>query len=258
MKALAMGLSLFAALAGPAWAQSPTSDWERSDVADDVTATIRFADAPTFSVTCSSGQLMVLVSSLPKAGQAARTRSIVIRQAERTLSMPWIAGASDEALAGAPRPLARALRRGGRLTVQSPGDADAIEYALDLPARSEAVTHVMERCGAPLEDPRDDLPPLDNAAMRWTREPEPSYPDRLTQNGLAVVSCITTRNGHLRDCVVEAEFPTGFELGRAALQAYRVANIGRRNGGEVADGQLMTAALRMPCQRCLQGPAAPR
>lgn len=244
-----MAVSLLAVISGPAMAQ-PSDGWERSDVAGDVKATIAFADAPSVSVTCSSGQLMVLVSGLPTAaGQADRTRSIVIHQGERTLSMPWIAGASDEALAGAPRPLARAMLRGGPLTVEMPG----ADYVLDLPAQPAALTEVMQHCDVPLEDARDDLPPLDNAAMRWTQEPQPVYPDRLNQNGLAVVSCITTRNGHLRDCIVESEFPAGLEMGRAAVLAYRGANIGRRNGGDVPDGQLMTAALRMPCQRCLSG-----
>lgn len=133
------------------------------------------------------------------------------------------------------------------MTVQTP---DA-EYVLNLPVQPAAVTQIMERCGVPLEDARDDLPPLDNASMRWTREPEPVFPDRLNQNGLAVVSCITARNGRLRDCIVESEFPTGLDVGRAAILAYRAANIGRRNGGDVPDGLLMTAAVRLPCQRCL-------
>jgi hypothetical protein len=114
-----------------------------------------------------------------------------------------------------------------------------------------ALTEVLERCDVPLEDARDDLPPLDITVMRWSREPEPVFPDRLNQNGLAVVSCITARSGHLRDCVVESEFPAGLDMGRAAILAYRPATILRRNGGDVPDGQLMTAALRMPCQRCL-------
>ena len=245
-----LGLGLLAALAGPAAAQTPAAAWERVDVAGDVKATLALADAPAVSVTCSSGQLMVLVSGLRTAdGQVARTRSIVVRQGERTLSMPWIAGASDEALAGSPRPLARALLRGGPMTIEMPG----ADYLLDLPAQPAALTEVMQRCGVPLEDARDDLPPLDIANMRWGREPEPVFPDRLNQNGLAVVSCVTARSGHLRDCIVESEFPAGLDMGRAAILAYRPATILRRNGGEVPDGQLMTAALRMPCQRCLSG-----
>ena len=250
--ALAFGLCL--AAAGPAAAQTVADDWERTDIGNDVRAVLALPDAPAFTVTCSSGQLVVLVTGLPSAVQADRTRGVFIRRGDQTLSMPWIASAGTEALAGAPRPVARALRRGGRITLSVPGQT---QYDLDLPVQSAAVADVMARCDTPLEDPRDALPALDYTGMTWGREPVPSLPDRIRQNGLAVVSCVTTDNGHLRNCVIESEFPVGFEMGRTALQAYRIASVRRLDRGPVPDGHLLTAAVTVRCQRCRPSPRSP-
>lgn len=252
----ALAFGLCAATAGPAVAQTAPTGWERIDTADDVTAAIGFANTPSLTVTCSSGTLVVLLGDLPTAAQSARTRGVFIEQGGQTLSMPWIAGASNEAVAGAPRPLARALWRGGAVTVRVPGETET-RYDLNLPVQSAEVAEVMARCDTPMEDARDALPALDYAGMTWRREPVPSLPDRVRQNGLAVVSCVTTDNGHLRNCTIESEFPLGFEMGRTAVQAYRIASIKRRDGGAVPDGQLLTAAVTVRCQRCRPSTRSP-
>lgn len=246
---LTLGLSL-AGVAGPATAQTAPNDWERVDRGGDISATLSAADAPLLSVTCSSGHLVVLIGELPAAAQADRSRGVFIEQGGQTLSMPWIAGAADEVLAGAPRPVARALRRGGRVTLRLTSGVTPTQYDLDLPTQSAAVAEVMERCDTPLEDARDDLPPLDYANLEWLREPVPARPDRIRQTGLAVVSCVTAANGRLRDCILEAEFPAGVEMGRTATQAYRMARIRGKNGEAAPEGQLLTAALLLACRHC--------
>ena len=63
---------------------------------------------------------------------------------------------------------------------------------------------------------------------------------RREVSGWATVTCVTRPNGHLKDCVVESEFPAGSHFGEATVKSLRPAVIGRsdNSNGPVPVGRV--------------------
>lgn len=236
-------------LALPALAQDG-DDWEVRRDRDLTVADVIFDSGLGLGVRCQDGAFGVVISGLPPAQGTARTLNISF-DAAAPRPMTWInTGSPTSVLAELPAPFARALREGGRLNLVVPGGAGEgrnLRYALDLPPSPAAIDTVMRECGKPPVDPRDallaDADGELSAELTWARAPRPEFPSRAWDNriggGLAFVSCLTTDEGELEDCVIESEHPMGAGFGRAGVLAMRRARV------EVAEGSQGRVGGRM-------------
>jgi TonB family protein len=231
---LKRGLTILAvvATAFPALAQDTLRDWDfRQNTRDRVTlASAELDNGLSLAVRCVDGSLEALMLGLPEptAGQETRPLEIAFG-ADQLQPQTWNVGIDRSiAVSELPAPFARKLREGGRLQVRVPRAAAGgrnLRYDLTLPASSTAIDRVLSSCRRPLVDPRDAelaaLPELGlPIGVRWARAPRAEFPTGTHYaRGFAVVSCMTTNSGVLRDCVIESEHPGQAGFGRAALRA---------------------------------------
>ena len=104
------------------------------------------------------------------------------------------------------------------------------------------MNQTLEACGLAADDPRDDgrdwVVTSSPAPLRWRFQPRADPPDRALSGrllrGLVVMSCVAQVDGRIRDCQVEMEHPTGFDLGREALRATRDARVETSDGSVIA------------------------
>ena len=98
-------------------------------------------------------------------------------------------------------------------------------YELEVDGETSALVDVMEACGKPLIDARDNFPVTPPKSVVWVERPRPNpsdYPVRASSrgiNGRATVSCQVQEDGRLDLCVVEGETPPRYGFGQAALKA---------------------------------------
>lgn len=210
-------------------AQETPQDW---DIARDsgrrlVTAAIPVTTGLGLVVRCSRGSYEALIMGLPP--QEGDTRRLEIAFGEQDLHPEtWNVSVDPTiAVSSLPAPFARQLRQGGQMQIRVPNatpDGRAMRHVLDLPPSASAIDETLTACDRPLEDPRDALiedvgPGGLPAGLVWAEAPRMSYPigSRFTR-AFVVLSCLTTREGELEQCVVEAEHPTGGYFGEAALR----------------------------------------
>ena len=224
------GLALLAFLVGGdvARAQETPTDW---DIARDpgrrmVTAAIPVTTGLGLVVRCRRGGYEALILGLPP--QEGETRRLDIAFGDNELHPEtWNVSVDPTiAVSGLPAPFARQLRQGGRMQIRVPNattDGRAMRHVLDLPPSTTAIDETLTACDRPLEDPRDALiedvgPGGLPAGLAWAEAPRPSYPiGSPYPRAFVVLSCLTTREGELEQCVVEAEHPIGGYFGEAAL-----------------------------------------
>ena len=224
------GLALLAFLVGGdvARAQETPPDW---DIARDpgrrmVTAAIPVTTGLGLVVRCRRGSYEALILGLPP--QEGETRRLDIAFGDNELHPEtWNVSVDPTiAVSGLPAPFARQLRQGGRMQIRVPNattDGRAMRHVLDLPPSTTAIDETLTACDRPLEDPRDALiedvgPGGLPAGLAWAEAPRPSYPiGSPYPRAFVVLSCLTTREGELEQCVVEAEHPIGGYFGEAAL-----------------------------------------
>ncbi len=224
-------LAVLALLAGSgvALAQDAPADWDiaRDPGRDRVTAAIPVTTGLGLVVRCTRGGYEALIMGLP--AQEGDTRRLDIGFGEHELHPEtWNVSVDPTiAVSSLPAPFARQLRQGGRMQIRVPNatpDGRAMRHVLDLPPSASAIDETLTACGRPLEDSRDALiedvgPGGLPAGFVWAEAPRLSYPiGSRVSRAFVVLSCLTTREGELEQCVVEAEHPTGAFFAEAALR----------------------------------------
>lgn len=245
-------LTLGAAL--PAMAQDAARDWDlhRDARAETVMAYTVFDNGLGIAVRCIDGGYEAFMSGLPSAGDG-EIRTLDVAFGEDELSpQSWNVGVDDTvAVSSFPAPFARKLRQGGRLQIRVPDGAGAgrpLRYDLTLPASPTSIDETLTACGRPLVDPRDaQLAALPDTGLPenlvWVRRPQVRYPSTRYARGFAVVTCLVSPDGALRDCTVETEHPREGGFGEATLQAVRRARV--RDTGGLTDLPPVLASFRV-------------
>lgn len=238
-------LSATLAVALPALAQDTVADWDVTRDPDRklTVAFTAFDNGLAIGTRCLNNSFQVLINGLPPATGEIRTLKIAFEDEEAD-EQRWNVGENREvAISDYPSPLARNLRKGGRMQIVVPGGAENgrnLRYVIDLPASGAAIDETLQACGRPLVDPRnaersalpeDGLPP----EIEWARQPRPTYPSgRTYTRGFATVTCLSQADGRLRDCMIESEHPMDGGFGKALLDSTRDARVRNRQGGELA------------------------
>lgn len=230
------------AVAAPSLAQDAARDWDiRRDERQQVVTAYTIFDAPLgVSVRCRKGSYEALLIGLPEAAEDQTRRTIGVSFGDdRVWMQQWnVAVDRTVALSELPAPFARKLRLGGRLQLTVPdgvGPGRNLRYDLTLPVSAANIDETLTACERPLTDPRDaelaalpeDGLPVD---LVWKRPPRVQYPVNNYARGFALVTCMTSPNGDLRDCIVESEHPMDGDFGDAALRAARRAAVARADG----------------------------
>ena len=230
------------AIASPTLAQQTAPDWDVHRDARQrlVMAYTAFDNGLAISVRCRKNSYEAVVHGLPAAPEQPGTRSIGISFGDDDQWMQRWNVAIDRtvALSEMPAPFARKLRLGGRLQLVLPdgaGPGRNLRYDLTLPTSAAAIDETLTACARPLTDPRDiEREALSEGGLpvdlTWGRRPSVQYPANRYARGFALVTCLTSPNGALRDCTVESEHPADGEFGDAALRAARRATVRRTDG----------------------------
>lgn len=246
MKGLVLALGGLATLGLAGFPQAQeVAAWDlQSEGPDRLVASILFANGPGLAVQCSGGVFDVALLNLPPAPADAESQ----RKLETGLDLAdledhyWQARAgSSTALAFTAARRARSLRAGGVYYVKVPGTdgQPPVTFALPMPTESSGIHRVLEACGKPVVEPRDDLPEVNDLLdpERWAfRSFELIPPERAVRAGGGMtrveVSCLIAPAGRVHDCRIESETPHGMGVGGAML---RMTDRVRLNFGENAD-----------------------
>ena len=242
LSALCVALSMAASPATAQEAATP-ADWDlvRDERQKVVMAYTVFDVGLGVTVRCHDGVYDAVIGGLPPAGDRQTRRLAVAFGDGPRHEMDWNVAVEDTmAVSPLPAPLARRLREGGRMQIVVPGGAEGgrnLRYDLELPASSAAIDETLTACGRPLADPRDaELEALGVdglfGGVKWLERPRPEYPMGMTTytRGFATVTCLTTAEGRLRDCVTEAEHPRDAGFGEAVVRSTRRARLGPLEG----------------------------
>lgn len=229
MRFKALAILAIVVSAEVARAQETPLDW---DIARDpgrrmVTAAIPVTTGLGLVVRCSRGSYEALIMGLPPQDGDNRRLDVAFGD-ENLHPETWNVSVDPTiAVSSLPAPFARQLRQGGRMQIRVPNatpDGRAMRHVLDLPPSASAIDETLTACDRPLEDPRDALiedvgPGGLPAGLTWAEQPRLRYPiGSPYTRAFVVLSCLTTREGALEQCVVEAEHPTGGYFGEAALR----------------------------------------
>lgn len=232
MRIAALFLCLLA-LAGPAFAQDGTEDWDlTTDAQQQLTlASLDFGDN-ALALRCKAGNLELLLTGVPPS--TADTRSVRVtagliadeRQVWQTQPGLPVLSASE------PDRLARQIRNGAELDIRVEGSAaegPARRYRLPIPASTRAVDQVLAACRRPLSDDWDGLPHgAEN--VTWTQMPVAEFPEAAMAAGAEAgnvrLGCLLTAGGDLNDCRIDLESPAGVNFGKEALRAAKAARVG--------------------------------
>ncbi|HEY0599990.1 hypothetical protein [Brevundimonas sp.] len=250
--------AVLAMAASPALAQEAGDDWDLTidETQQMMLATVGYSSGQAIAVRCRAGELDVLVTGLPALLERGRYVEMDFGGRRRE-SGHWF-NSEDGTLifSAAPAPVARRLRTGGPLqlsvAVQPEPESPLRRYALDLPARSANLDRVIEGCGTPLTDPRDDLPRWNHPRVfptaMWREQPTPEFPGGALHSrvnaGFAVLSCIVGEGGRLSDCRIERESDRRAGFGESAVRSMRAARLSLSEPGAPEVGQLLFLTIR--------------
>ena len=252
--------SLVVALAASsASAQEPArDDWNLSadQGRDLMLATVAYSSGQTIAVRCEAGVLDVIVTGLPALDGRARYIETTVGERPTELGGWTNGGDGTAAISMSPAPTARSLRAGGAVrfsaAVDAANDSPLRQYAFDLPAESASLDRVLEACGTPKTDARDDLlrwtPAQGSMLNYWSRMAIPEYPEAAYETGInsgfAVLSCVVSAGGRLTQCVVESESERRAGFGQSGVRAMRAARVLLPEEGGPPPGQLVVFTLR--------------
>lgn len=245
---VAISAALLIAAPATAPAQNASDDWDfGADPARKLTIAAMTYENFGVAVRCVDESFSVVVSGLPQ-GSGRRTLGWRFGDNPDTQTA-WISGRdSTTAFAIWPRSIATSLSRGGKLEIAARDGEATRRYVVDLPASHQAVGRVFEACGLSLNAPSSAPPSGESfAGLRWERSPTPSFPSRVTapSTGMAAIQCIAQRDGTLRQCEVESEFPEGAGFGRATvLGAHRTARVAPVQDGQDIGGRRLVFLTR--------------
>lgn len=234
---------LLAALAFPAAAAAQEADgWDAATVDGAVTASVSYEGGAGLMVQCRDGGLDVVLQGLPPATGSDQRKLQIGSDPAALEDATW--RASDDptaALSGAPAKRARSFRRGGAFIVRAEGANGAPGRRLDiaLPSDSSALDQVLQACGEPLVDPRDDLPDAGELLVRDGDWGIRHFHLSARGQGRVEVSCIIATAGHVRDCQIETETPRGEGLGAQILRQERRVRFNFGANAQAAEGRLL-------------------
>lgn len=233
-----LAVLLACAVALPALAQDADRDWDVLREPDKkLTAAFTLFDSGLGIATrCVDESYEVVIVGLPPAGADSDTRELRVAFGDdEPAAQLWNVAINDTtAVSSLPAPFARKLRQGGRLRITIPGGAEGgrnLLHDVVLPASSVSIDETLTVCDRPLVDPRDaELDALPDSGLPtnlvWATPPRPTYPSRARYGrGFAMVMCLTSPDGSLRECSVEAEHPQDGGFGAAALRGTRRARV---------------------------------
>lgn len=253
MRRLLITACLPALIAGPALAQDPSEDWDlTTSQAQQLTlATLDFGEN-VLALRCQAGALDLLLTGVPISVGALRKTQVTIG-AVVAEEQVW-AALPGQPVIGADEParLARQLRAGGELDVRlEPEDAAdrSRRYRLTAPRSTAVVDTVLTACGAPLDEPRDQLVriPVDQLPV-WLIQPAPEFPAAALTAGVtgAVVrlSCVVSPEWGLADCRADADSAPGNGFGANAVRAAERARIAPPADGTDVRGRLLRFTIR--------------
>ena len=223
--------------------------WEFTERPGIAMASARYASGQALAIRCAEGQIETIL-----AGAATTPDQLVLTvrfddgpplpQSWLTLQAGGVAYALD------PRFTARQLAAASRVSIRVPAsEGPARRFDLDLPASAEAITMVLDRCGASSLGPRDALTRV-SSEVRWDRRPIPAYPDRALRHqvaGVVGLSCVVGEGGRPRNCQTEMVAPTGYGFETAAEQAAQEARLTLTDPGD--EGRVVSFAMRFNMPR---------
>lgn len=235
-------LALAAGVLG-ATSASAQDGWtvDRHERNQTTSAFVSFTTGQAISVRCTRGHAEVLAMGLPVQARPTDSRlSAFSRRIETKLdgksmrSSAWLSSTDPTvAFYSAPGALARGLLKGHELSLRIvPESGPATRIVLPLPPDRSGLQTVLEECGLPLSDPRDeaiDLSDLPAGIPQWKAIPRAVYPDLAqrggVREGLSIMSCFAEPDGSIRDCQSDYAAPPGYGFDEAALQAMRRARL---------------------------------
>lgn len=252
----------------PAPAATPADTWVLTRLREGNTllATAPFSNGVTVVARCSNNLFALILAGLPEpTDPKAQSRSLTLLVGDDAVekSTAWsVATDRTAAFSRLPAPMARRLAQGGALQiiVPAPPNGRRTRYVMDLTESVSAVQEVLSHCGRPLVDPGDeealadanDLP----ARFRWLAVPAVSFPAQASSlgeaGGSATLTCDVNRQGWLRNCDIENEFPEGSGFGQAARRAAPTGRValtaeGVAAGRTLGDGRMtFTLNFRTP------------
>lgn len=250
-------LGWIVALSGPV--QDAGDGWDMTvDASTRLTmASVTYASGQSLAVRCRAGELDVVVGGLTPDG--GKSRYVEAALGDRPADMQNWFNIADGAVvfSGTPAFHARSLRHGGemRFGVGPSGLNPQVtrRYVMDLPDQSDGIDQVLTACGAPLADPRDDLPRYNTLVLPegespWARLPRPEFPQAAqsagVMTGFAVASCIVGAGGRPLDCRVEKESDPRAGFGNAMLNALGSARLRMSGERAAAPGQVVVGLFR--------------
>lgn len=216
----------------------PALDWNLVEVPERkaLLAAAAFDNGLTLATRCVDGVFEATVHGLREVSGLTRTIQIT-HDDDEPYDSSWIIGdKKDAAFSRVPVRFARTLARGGQVQLRIPGERGqpATRYILDLPPSVSAVEQTLAACGKSMVDLRYDTMGDESSSLpagaNWIRPPQPSFPipngQMMSTHGYVTVSCSVRPDGTPHDCLVESEYPAGFNFGRATLRAVEKGRIG--------------------------------
>lgn len=235
-------------IAPPALAQDEATrelDWVLTELPERK-ATLAVADFDvglTLASRCVDGVFEVTVHGLPEARGTTRTLQVRLND-EEPYNSSWIVGTKkDTAFSRVPVRLARDMAKGGTMQIRVPAERDrpATRYVLSLPPSTSAVEQTLTACNKSLVDLRYDTM-LDEEhsglpqGLVWQREPRFNFPSTNKQTmaivGYVTVSCGVDPALRPKDCLIESEYPAGYNFGREVLRAVSSGQLKLTGEGE--------------------------
>ena len=226
MRLLVMIGLLAICAANPAFAQTAPDHWETEiDTQRQITtAGVRYRNGYGLAVQCRAGSLSMILFTVPSTGieTSAGYRRLRTGVGSDLLSNYWqITGNGTAAIRNGYARGVRQLRAGGRFTVKS--DAQEPETNQDivftLPNDPSGIDQVLQACGRPTIDPRDELRDVSEHVRLNINHPGLRIDSRRLGSMAYEYSCIVADDERVRDCVVETETPSGRGLSERLLRS---------------------------------------
>lgn len=250
MRAVAIAL-LAAALAGPAFAQEATEDWDLTiDPQQQLTLASLDFGANALALRCTAGVLEMLLTGTPRSTADSRSVQVtagLIADEKQT----WTTQAGLPVLSASdPDRLARQIRAGGELDIRIDGveaGERPIRYRLPIPASARSVDQVLTACDRPLSDDWDALTRIKGTVV-WVDQPAPQFPEAALRAGVkagaVVLTCILPASGDLDICRIRSETPAGVDFGEEAVKAARRSRVGLASNNTEDIGRLIQFTIR--------------
>lgn len=251
--------------AAPALGQDAAApqDWvvTRLREGNTLIASAPFDNGITIAARCSRDAFTLILTGLPEVdrSESDRTLILVVGEDGEERSDTWtVANDRTVAFSRVPAIITLRLIEGGPFHVIVPGEPGGprTRFVMSLRPSESALQETLTHCGRPVDSPRDTALLGDGrglpAGFTWTRAPLPDFPSATVHGsatgGSVTLTCRVGEGGRLSECIVEDEFPAGFNFGRAVLRSLGAARVGpseeARATGAPFEGRLILFTVR--------------